>query len=111
MHPDQKTLDELNAPKAYQEFPKMLHHPDGSTVTVENATEEAALSDDYQANPADAADMAKLKVARLGQFASKYVVADDHEEAKKDAKKAAAEADDAKTAHDLHEDAKKAAKK
>ena len=102
MHPDQKTLDELNAPKAYQEYPKMLHHPDGSTVTVENATEEAALSEDYQTAPTDAAGLKTIrdeqaKRAQAGEIAA--------------AKKAAAEAEDAKTAHDLHEDAKKAAKK
>ena len=103
MHPDQKTLDALNAPKAYQEYPKMLHHPDGSTVTVENATEEAALSDDYQSAPTDAAGLKAIRDEQAKRAQAAEIAA---------AKKAAAEAEaaEAKAAHE-HEEAKKAAKK
>jgi hypothetical protein len=61
MHPDQKTLDALNAPKAFEEYPKMLYHPDGRQVTVASEAEEKALPSEWQQTPDDAAE---LKAAR-----------------------------------------------
>ena len=61
MHPDQKTLDALNAPKPFAEFPKMLYQPDGRQVTVASEEEEKALPSEWQQTPDDAAE---LKAAR-----------------------------------------------
>lgn len=75
MHPDQKTLEELNAPKPYAEYPKMLHHPDGSTRIVNGADEEKAAGDEWQQTPQDAID---LKAARdeIAKKAQEKAIAD-----------------------------------
>lgn len=69
MHPDQKTLDELNTPKPFQEFPKMLHHPDGQTRTVNSAAEEDAAGSEWQPTPQDALDLkaAREQIAKKAQ--------------------------------------------
>lgn len=88
MHPDQKTLEELNRPKPYAEYPKMLHHPDGSNKTVNSEDEEKAAGDEWQRTPQDAID---LKAARdsIAKKAQEKAIAD---------ALAAAEADKAKNA-------------
>lgn len=96
MHPDQKTLEELNTPRSFQEFPKMLHHPDGHTKTVNSAAEEEAAGSEWQPTPQDALD---LKTAReqIAKKAQDKAIADAlQEKAAKEAKEAAAEEEAAK---------------
>ena len=75
MHPDQKTLEELNRPKPFAEYPKMLHHPDGSNKTVNSEDEEKAAGDEWQQTPQDAID---LKNARdeIAKKANEKSIAD-----------------------------------
>ena len=51
---DKDTLDRLNAPKPFAEFPKMKYHPDGRTATVEDDAAESALGGEWLPNPAAA---------------------------------------------------------
>lgn len=48
MHPDPKTLEALNTPKAFQEYPKAMFHPDGSYREVQSQAEEEALPIEWQ---------------------------------------------------------------
>jgi hypothetical protein len=61
MHPDQKTLDALNAPKAFQEYPKAMFHPDGRYQEVQSKSEEEAQESAWQLTLVDALE---LKAAR-----------------------------------------------
>ena len=54
MYPDPKTLDALNAPKAFQEYPKAMYHPDGGYREVQSQGEEEALPIEWQPTLAQA---------------------------------------------------------
>lgn len=43
----------------FQEYPKMLHHADGRTMTVEGEFEESTVSKEWKATP-EAAQAAEL---------------------------------------------------
>lgn len=44
---DKETLDRVNASIPYAEFPKMRHHPDGSSQIVNSKKEESALGPEW----------------------------------------------------------------
>jgi len=68
---DAATEERVNQPVPWTEFPKMLHHPDGRTVIVEDAEgERDALNSDFVPTPdaalkiraeRDAADATRVK--------------------------------------------------
>lgn len=51
---DKETEERVNRPIAYQEFPKMLHHPDGRTQVVNSDREASALGAEWLPTPGDA---------------------------------------------------------
>lgn len=49
---DKETIARINAPYRFEEFPKMLHHADGRTTTVDNAQAEATqLNNGFHPTP------------------------------------------------------------
>jgi hypothetical protein len=58
---DKETEERVNKPVPYAEFPKMKHHPDGRTATVNSESEESALGEDWCPNPTEAL---KVRAAR-----------------------------------------------
>lgn len=61
---DKETAERIERPIPFQEFPKMLYHPDGSTTTVDSEAAQAALGGEWAPSPAEAAaDRAKRDAA------------------------------------------------
>lgn len=48
---DKETEERINRPIPFQEFPKMLYHPDGRTAIVENDREASALGGEWMPTP------------------------------------------------------------
>lgn len=57
---DKETLDRVNQPIEYAEFPKMRHHPDGRQVIVNSSKEESDLGAEFLPTP-DAALKVRAK--------------------------------------------------
>lgn len=51
---DKETEERVNRPIPFQEYPKMLHHPDGRTLVVENDREASAAGGEWMPNPTEA---------------------------------------------------------
>lgn len=51
---DKETEERINRPIPFQEYPKMLHHPDGRYAIVSSAREQSALGNDWYPNPMEA---------------------------------------------------------
>lgn len=48
---DKETKERVERPVPFAEFPKMKHHADGRTVTVNSGSEESALGGEWCNNP------------------------------------------------------------
>lgn len=79
---DKETKERVERPYVFQEFPKMKHHPDGRTATVNSSHEESALGEDWCNTPQQALDerakrdrAAELRVAE--RLAAEAADADD----------------------------------
>lgn len=53
---DKATEERVNKPVEFQEFPKMLYHPDGRQLTVNSDEEESKAGSDWHPTPQDAID-------------------------------------------------------
>lgn len=51
---DKETEERVNRPAPYQEYPKMLHHPDGRTLIVESDAQASAAGGEWLPTPGDA---------------------------------------------------------
>lgn len=65
-------LTEENARKSFEEFPKVLYHPDGSTLTVQSRKEQDARGEEYFESPQEAIDE---KEDRDQRASAKFVAA------------------------------------
>jgi hypothetical protein len=57
---DKETLERVNTPIEFREYPKMKHHPDGRTQIVENDREESELGPEWLPSP-DAANKVRAE--------------------------------------------------
>ena len=57
---DKETEDRVNQPVPFMEFPKMLYHPDGRTLIVEDDSEQSAAGSEWAPNP-EAAQKARAQ--------------------------------------------------
>lgn len=53
---DKETKERIERAAPFAEFPKMKHHPDGRTATVNTSQEESALGSDWCNTPQQALD-------------------------------------------------------
>lgn len=60
----QSMLDNLNAPRPYAEYPKMLHGAGGVTLLVASAEEEAAAGPGWFASPDAAAAPVRVTASK-----------------------------------------------
>lgn len=87
---DKETEERVNKPIPFQEFPKMLHHPDGRTAIANDPAEEKTLlRGDYCPTPDDALDVRaeRDEAAAKRQAAQIAKASKDAEDSKDDGKK------------------------
>lgn len=77
-------LTEENARKAFEEFPKVIYHPDGSTLTVQSRKEQDARGEEYFESPQEAIDE---KDRRDKRDSDKFVAGANAEAAEKTGKR------------------------
>jgi len=76
-------LTEENARKPFEEFPKMLYHPDGSSLTVRSRKEQDAKGEEYFESPQEAIDE---KAKRDKRDSEKFIAAANAEASEKTGK-------------------------
>jgi hypothetical protein len=83
---DKETEERINRPIPYQEFPKMLHHPDGRTVIVENERQASAAGGEWLPTPGDALKVKAERDAAEEKRLAAQIAKDVKDDAKDEAK-------------------------
>lgn len=70
---DKETLERVNQPIEFREFPKMKHHPDGRTHVVDSSEQESALGGEWLPTPDAALKVRAERDARDEKRASAQI--------------------------------------
>jgi len=79
---DKETEERVNRPIQHQEYPKMLHHPDGRTLIVENEKAESAAGAEWLPTPGDALKVRAERDDASAKRQAAQMAKDDKEDAK-----------------------------
>lgn len=74
---DKETEERVNRPIPYQEFPKMLHHPDGRTLIVESDAQASSAGGEWLPTPGDALKVRAERDAAAEKRAQQQLASDD----------------------------------